>query len=66
MLLVRISPDRLGYEQRIYGFRWCPHEMTEVSCVNELAALKIENPCRRGSPSSLIQKVLAASTHRTA
>jgi hypothetical protein len=35
-LLVRICPDRLGYEQRTYKCAWCPHEMTKVRCVNEL------------------------------
>jgi hypothetical protein len=38
MLLVRISPDRPGYERRTYECPWCPREMTEVFCVNELAA----------------------------
>jgi hypothetical protein len=38
MLLVRISPDRPGYERRTYECPWCPREMTEVFRVNELAA----------------------------
>jgi hypothetical protein len=37
LLLVRISPDKLGYERRVYKCPWCPHETTEVCCVNELA-----------------------------
>jgi DNA-directed RNA polymerase subunit RPC12/RpoP len=36
MLLVKIFPDRPGYEQRTYKCPWCPHRMTDVSCVNEL------------------------------
>jgi hypothetical protein len=35
MLLVKIIPDRPGYEQRTYKCSWCPQEMTEVCCVNE-------------------------------
>jgi hypothetical protein len=36
MLLVRILPDRLGYEKRTYARPWCPRqEVTEVCCVNE-------------------------------
>jgi hypothetical protein len=35
MLLVKIFPDRPGYEQRTYACPWCPHQMTEVCCVNE-------------------------------
>jgi hypothetical protein len=37
MLLVRILPDGPGNEQRTYKCSWCPHQMTEVGCVNELA-----------------------------
>jgi hypothetical protein len=37
MLLVRIFPDKPGYEQRTYKCPWCPHQMTEFCCVNELA-----------------------------
>jgi hypothetical protein len=36
MLLVRILPDRPGYENRTYACPWCPQqEMTEVCCINE-------------------------------
>ena len=34
-LLVKIIPDRPGYEQRTYKCSWCPQQMTEVCCVNE-------------------------------
>jgi hypothetical protein len=37
MLLVRISPDKVGYEQRVYECPWCPHEIAKVFCLNELA-----------------------------
>jgi hypothetical protein len=36
-LLVRISPDKPGYDQRTYECPWCPHKMTEICCVNEVA-----------------------------
>jgi hypothetical protein len=36
LLLVKISFDRPGYEQRMYKCPWCPHQMTEVCCENEL------------------------------
>jgi hypothetical protein len=38
MLLVKIIPDRPGYEQRMYKCPWCPNQITEVCCVNEHAA----------------------------
>jgi hypothetical protein len=40
-LLVQICPDRPGYEQRTYKCPWCPYEMTEVRCVNELTILRM-------------------------
>ena len=54
MLLVKIIPDRPGYEQRTYKCSWCPHQMAEVCCVNEhttrLAAKRhFENWGKRGS-----------------
>jgi hypothetical protein len=37
MLLVRILPDRPGYEKRTHACPWCsPQEVTEVYCVNEM------------------------------
>jgi hypothetical protein len=37
MLLIRVLPDRPGYEKRTYACPWCPkQEMTEVYCVNEM------------------------------
>jgi hypothetical protein len=39
MLLVRILPDRPGYEKRTSACPWCPQqEVTEVCCVNEMVA----------------------------
>ena len=37
MLLVRVLPDRPGYEKQTYKCSWCPEEMTQVCCINESA-----------------------------
>jgi hypothetical protein len=37
MLLVRVLPDRPGYEKQTYKCSWCPEEMTQVCRINESA-----------------------------